>query len=337
MSAAKAKRPAKPTPAATTASSTTASSTTASLTTATLDRLDIEDEASFAQVPFYGALRAILVGDGYRFSVLPKPSAGRWDRALFLNLTFWGHRDGGDVLVDHRLPADVVTHVGWHHLAAHALSPKAKPDGKESAPRPPTAEALFLGEAIASAFDVYMVGRLLGRTGSSSFLTTQVPAMADAAEAAGLSADKFEAMLGKLAADPEGSFESLRALLFEVTCALAGCSSAAEGYAVLARYSRHRFAALLHRYELSNWVLYARAYASKSNVADRRAIALHETLAAAPSSLEWLGERWVEPALARVLKGAKGRANPARRSDPPRSSSRRASSTSASKVARGRR
>jgi len=30
------------------------------------------------------------------------------DRALFLNLTFWGASEGGDVLVDAHVPADVV-------------------------------------------------------------------------------------------------------------------------------------------------------------------------------------------------------------------------------------
>ena len=66
-----------------------------------------------------------------------------------------------------------------------------------------SAEALFLGEAIASAFDVYLVGRLLGHAPDSSFLETQVPAMAEAAQAAGLPDEELEAMLDGIAADPE--------------------------------------------------------------------------------------------------------------------------------------
>ncbi|MGD0525940.1 MAG: hypothetical protein ABSE49_12395, partial [Polyangiaceae bacterium] len=107
-----------------------------------LDDLVIDDEASFRHVGLYGELKAILRRDAYDFRVLPARSEGRWDRALLLNLTFWASDAGGDVLVDGHLAADVVAHAAWHHLAARAL------------PSPPSAEALFLGEAIASAFDV---------------------------------------------------------------------------------------------------------------------------------------------------------------------------------------
>ena len=67
--------------------------------------------------------------------------------------------------------ADVVAHAAWHYLAARALAPAAG--------RSLSVDALFLGEAIASAFDVYLVGRLLGHAPRSTFLETQVPAMAE--------------------------------------------------------------------------------------------------------------------------------------------------------------
>src|ERR1019366_9879676 len=177
-----------------------------------LDDLVIDDEASFRHVGLYADLKEILRRDGYEFRVLPASSEGRWDRALLLNLTFWASGTGGDVLVDDHLSADVVAHVAWHHLASRAL------------PSPPSAEALFLGEAIASAFDVYLVGRLLGHAPRSTFLATQVPAMADAAGAAGLSAEGFEVLLERIAADPERAFEELRELLYDATSALFGCS-----------------------------------------------------------------------------------------------------------------
>ena len=120
----------------------------------TIAELTTEDEASFRHVALYGELKEVLRRDKYTFRVLPETASGRWDRALLLNLTFWGASVGGDVLVDDTLPADVVAHAAWHHLAAKALS--------EGPGVPLTADALFLGESIASAFDVYLVGRLLG-------------------------------------------------------------------------------------------------------------------------------------------------------------------------------
>jgi len=251
------------------------------LVTRRLDDLVIDDEASFRHVGLYADLKAILRRDGYEFRLLPPSSEGRWDRALLLNLTFWASGDGGDVLVDDHLSADVVAHVAWHHLASRAL------------PSPPSAEALFLGEAIASAFDVYLVGRLLGHAPRSTFLATQVPAMADAAAAAGLSDDGFQALLERIAGDPERAFEDLRELLYDATSALFACSTASDGLTALAAFDGHPFAALLHRYELSNWVLYARAYAGRGRGIDESTRAVDRALRAESDALAWLAKAWV--------------------------------------------
>lgn len=254
-----------------------------------VDELTIDDEPSFRHVGLYADLKQVLRGAAYRFRVLPPTLAGRWDRALLLNLTFWGADAGGDMLVDRHLPADVVTHAAWHHLASRAVA---------SAPgTPPTAEALFLGEAIASAFDVYLVGRLLGHAPDSSFLETQVPAMAEAAEAAGLSDADFEALVHSIARDPERAFADLRELLSEASAALFASASAETALPALARLDAHRFGPLLHRYELSNWVLYARAYGRPSAAVDARVQTIDRALRAAPVALDWLTTEWVLPAL----------------------------------------
>jgi hypothetical protein len=249
----------------------------------TVDELTIDDEPSFRHVAIYGDLKEILRRAKYPFRVLPKADEGRADRALLLNLTFWGADAGGDVLECDTLPADVVAHAAWHHLAAKAL-PGA----------PPSVDALFLGEAIASAFDVYLVGRLLGHAPSSTFLESQVPAMAEATASAGLDEDGFESMLESIAADPDQAFADLRALLFDATSALFACKSVEEAAGALAALDEHRFAALLHRYELSNWVLYARAYGDAS--ADERARSIDARLRG-ESPLEWLTREWLTPAL----------------------------------------
>ena len=85
-----------------------------------LDGLFIEDERAFRHVELYGALKQALRRDGYLFRV-PDPPPASWDRVLFLNLTFWDPGEGGDVLASAAVPADVVAHVAWHHLARRAL------------------------------------------------------------------------------------------------------------------------------------------------------------------------------------------------------------------------
>jgi len=254
-----------------------------------VNELSIGDERSFRHVSLYGDLKEILRRDGYVFRVLPEASAGRWDRALLLNLTYWGAA-GGDVLEDDHVAADVVAHAAWHHLAARAVG--TEPGASLSA------EALFLGESIASAFDVYLVGRLIGRAPTSSFLRTQVSAMAEAASNAGLSKRAFESLLQGIARDPEGSFARLRELLWDATLALVTCNGAAEAHAALERFDTHPFGSLILHYELSNWVLYARAYAHGTRRPDRRTLAVESALRGDASPLAWLTSNWVGPALA---------------------------------------
>jgi hypothetical protein len=251
----------------------------------TIEDLTVEDERSFRHVELYSDLKEVLRRDRYAFRVLPEPVTGRWDRALFLNLTFWGASDGGDILVDEVIPADVVAHAAWHHLAAKALC--------EAPGAPLSADALFLGEAIASAFDVYLVGRLLGHSPDSSFLATQVPAMADSAAAASLSESDFDALLQDIANDPDRAFEDLRALLFDATTSLLRCNGVDDALALFSRFSGHRYEALLHHYELSNWILYARAYAKGGVDPDPRARAIDGELRRAKVALDWLSAHWV--------------------------------------------
>jgi hypothetical protein len=259
--------------------------TTSRFSVRTVDELTIEDERSFRHVAIYASLKEVLQREKYSFRLLPKALGGRWDRALFLNLSFWGADTGGDVLVDDRLPADVVAHAAWHHLAAKALA--------DSPGSSLSADALFLGEAIASAFDVYLVGRLLGHAPNSSFLATQVPAMADSASAAGLSESGFDALLQEIADDPEHAFEDLRQLLFDAATSLAASPTVDDALEVLAGFDKHRFEPLLHRYELSNWILYARAYGRRGLEHDRRARAVDQELRQAGVALDWLASRWI--------------------------------------------
>jgi hypothetical protein len=263
-------------------------------TEVSVDELTIDDEPSFGHVALYGELKQVLRGCEYRFRILPPQLAERWDVALLLNLTFWQAAMRGDVLVDRHLPADVLAHAAWHHLADQALG------GQHD--EAPCAEALLLGEAIASAFDLYLVGRLLGHSPESSFLSTKVPAMAEAAAAAGLAADDFEEMLLGIATDPETAFADLRELLSDATAALLGCDSAEAAFLALAAFDTHRFASLLHHYELSNWILHARLHGRSSTEAEARTQAVVQSLTAAPVALDWLVQSWLRPAQGRTRR-----------------------------------
>jgi hypothetical protein len=251
----------------------------------TVDELSIDDAESFKHVALYGELEGLLRADRYAFRV-PREDAISWDRALFLNLAYWSDGEGGgDVLVDRSIAADVLMHVAWHHAAAQHLDRSVESD--------------LLGESIASAFDLYLVGRLLGHAPESAFLATQVPAMADAAESAGLDDAAMERLLESVAADPDLAFEDLRALLFDVTTELVAARDADAAMTVLASREDHRFAPLLHHYELALWVANARRARDEASRgvsgADHRAAprVVDEALRGAKSSIEWLRQSWI--------------------------------------------
>ncbi len=252
--------------------------------TKTLGELTLVDEPSLKHVGIYHDLKKVLLDANSTFRILDEDSP-RWDRALFLNLTFWGANSGGDILVDDELPADVVTHVALHHLAAKAVG--AKP-GDTLTPR-----ALFLGESIASAFDAYLVGRILGHNDASSFLETQVPAMAEAAEGAGLAGEDFDALLQDFSKDPDRAFGDLRSLLYDATLAVFEARSAEAAHAALLTFDERRLAPLLHHYELSNWVLYARAYGAVNPEMDARVLEIDTALRSAKEPVEWLAQSWL--------------------------------------------
>ena len=242
-----------------------------------LAELQIDDEDAFRGVGLYRDLRDFLLASSYRFAV---PEAGAkdafWSRVLFLNLTFWGGAEA-DVLLDRRVPADVVAHVAWHALARRELGSGA--------------DAAFLGEAIASAFDLYLVGRLLPVAPECGFIESQVPALTDAALDAGMSEAGVEQELQRIVDEPERAFEDLRALLFDAATVLVGEVDLDEASARLGALSTRRFYPLLHHYELSNWILHVRA---RGSVAPDPAVrAVDASLRAGKDSLEWLEQRWV--------------------------------------------
>jgi hypothetical protein len=89
--------------------------------------------------------------------------------------------------------------------------------------------------------------------------------MSDCAQEAGLSEGAFAALMGEVARDPERAFEDMRALLLDASNALFVCAGAIEAQAALEALADHRFAPLLHHFQLSNWILYARAYAAPAS------------------------------------------------------------------------
>lgn len=252
-----------------------------------LDDLILEDEPSYSHVALYGILKKFLRRSGHRFLIPEGNEVASWDRTVFLNLTYWNAEQGADILCDRHLAADVIAHAAWHAVVSSGLEKLVGKSGSK------TAAGLFFAESIASAFDLYLVGRLFQHAPDSDFITTQVPIMAEAAEQAGMSSEDFSALIEAVVEDPERAFEDLRALLFDVTMALCTCPDAMSAQHTLERFDSHRFSSLLHHFQLSAWVLYARAYGVVDESAQAAIVALDQTLRSAPDSLSWLERSWI--------------------------------------------
>jgi hypothetical protein len=281
------------------------------LRTLSLDDLTIDDERSVAGVALFGRLKQALRRSSHRFHVPELGARASWDRVLFLNLTYWTNDVEADVLCDEHIPADVVAHVAWHGVVSRQLAELSRK--ADAAAAPPTAEALFFAESIASAFDLYLVGRLLPIAPDSDFVTTQVPLLSECAQEAGMSEAAFAALLEEVSRDPERAFEDLRALLFDVALALVTCQSATAAQTTLERFVGHRFEPLLHHFQLSNWILYARAYAARTAGPDAVVREMDAALRTAPTSLVWLDERWIDGDLLRSPAQDVSRNSPAGR------------------------
>lgn len=248
----------------------------------TISALRIDGERDLRRVALYPRLKQLLVRDGYRFRLQTSGAPIDWGRALLLNLSFWSAEDSADVVVGARLPADVVTHVAWHHLARRALGPAGR-----------GADGALLGESIASAFDAYLLGRLISEAPRAAYLGEQIDAMRESAQ---LAPAALRRVLERLAADPGAAFGELRRLLFEVATSLVRAEGIDDAARRLDAYADRPLAPLLPHYNLSNWILHGRAYGGR--IAPRiapRIARIDAQLRAAPSELDWLEQAWLRP------------------------------------------
>ena len=130
-----------------------------------LDELKIDDEASFKHVAIYHRLKEALRKSEHRFKVAGVGENASWDRVLFLNLTFWSSADDASVLCDDHIAPDEIAHTALHHVVGREVA-------RVSASGAPSPAALLFSEAIASAFDLYLVGRLLPNAPKSESSTS---------------------------------------------------------------------------------------------------------------------------------------------------------------------
>ena len=124
----------------------------------------VEDEEAFGRLPFYRALRAWM-DEADPVFLITNEGGDQPESARLLNLAFWEPRSFMEVLTEPVVTADQLAHNALHHRGYEALGDAAR-----------CLEGLLLVESIASAMDVYWLGKLLAEAPYAEFLETQVPA-----------------------------------------------------------------------------------------------------------------------------------------------------------------
>ena len=140
-----------------------------------VSELTIVDEQSFETLALYRALRTRM-DEAEPVFLITDPNGDEGERARLLNLGFWDPSSFMEVLTEPVITADQLAHNALHHCGYGALGDAAR-----------SLEGLLLVESIASAMDIYWLGRLLAEAPYAEFLESQVPAISEAASGAGAS------------------------------------------------------------------------------------------------------------------------------------------------------
>jgi hypothetical protein len=250
-----------------------------------LDELDVHEQPALRKVPYYEELKEVLRQGRVPFRLFPEASRARADHALLLNVVFWDAGAVDDIIERPLVGAYSIPHIAWHYLTARALAP---------APGRLSAGGWVLGESIASAFDLFLLGHLLREDPGAPTARVIVDRLHAAVLRAGGSDDQMRSLAGGARDDPEAAFADLRELLFVGTQALLECERSDDAFAVLRQIDAQPLGCLFHAYRVADWVLQVKASGAKRD--DEAVDRLDAELRAQRAPVAWLIDRWLTPA-----------------------------------------
>lgn len=250
-----------------------------------LGDLEIVDDELLQAVPHYDVLKAVVAASGVAFRVMPEEASARSDQALLLNVVFWDASLVDDVIERPAVGAYSLPHIAWHYLASREL--------RRAGSAALSVDAQILGEAIASAFDLFTLGHLLRAAPTHALTKALVDGVQGPALAAGRSLDVLRGLLAGVRDEPEAAFADLRELLFVATRALYDAETSSDAFEVLQQVDEHPLGCVFFRHRVADWLLQIRA--SKGAAEDPETQAFAAALGEQPAPIAWLLERWLRP------------------------------------------
>ncbi len=207
--------------------------------------LVIEDEADYRAAGL-GRLLALSCGflerAGVRFGVMPE---GR-GTARLASLLSWQVAERLELLDEACVASDQLVHFALHQMVDRRL-------GHDDP------YAVLLAETIASASDLYLLGKLAATDREPAFLVDTMESFSAWFELYAGDPDDLERLLASTVADPYAAMRSLCRYLLAATAPLLYPRDERSVTDTLTKAARDRAYPLLHHYNTTNWVLSIRA------------------------------------------------------------------------------
>lgn len=208
-----------------------------------LDALQLIDADIYtrAAIPLLEPAKTLLKRKNVQAAVLE----GQVGRARLVNLLAWDPSDHLEYLDNNSIEADQVLHFAMHQLAEHTWGSARAVD-------------LITAEALASAVDIYLLGKLAEAGEEPGFLIDTLDSWGFFYEQYA-DEDRLKQLLQNMIDDPFASFQRLTRFLIKATLPLLRLNDGTALSKHLAECEAEDFYPLLHHYNVTNWVLAVRA------------------------------------------------------------------------------
>jgi hypothetical protein len=200
-----------------------------------IDGIDILEREIYTKAEIDLLRLSLKMLANHRFAVIAE---GR-GMARLLNLLCWDAASGTEFLDDQEMPADQAIHMAIHQVIERDLGST-------------TPEHMLLAETIASASDLYLLGKLAKAGEETAFVTETMESFSFYYETYAAKAEHLETLLQAVLTSPFMAMSQVADFLFETGLLLFQPLSNAEA---LRACTAHAFYPLIHHYNITNWIM----------------------------------------------------------------------------------
>lgn len=205
----------------------------------TLQELEIFEQDAFKRADIKLLDLSLHLLKDHRMAVIPHSTG----LARLVNLLHWDASENLEYLDGEGVLADQIIHFAVHHVMNRFNQCN-------------TAKGMLFAECMASAADVYLVGKLSQAGEETDFLQDTLESFSTYYEMYAVDETHLELMLSTILEQPFKAMMDLANYLFQFGSALLGAQPDLEK---LIQLQEHFSYPLVHHYNISNWILTIRS------------------------------------------------------------------------------